>query len=119
MKIINLIHNKYLIFIKDETRYPPQKNIRIGTAKSLPGNFTLEAKPITGNYWAEGPTLLKTSDKWILYFDKYTQHKYGALESTNNGKDWKDVSEKLVMPVGIRHGSVFEISEQELQGLFR
>lgn len=108
---------KFLMFIKDETRYPPQKNIRMGHASRIEGAYVLEDKPVTGNYWAEGPTLLKSNDRWLLFFDKYTEHTYGALESSN-GKNWKDVSDKIQMPKGIRHGSVFEISEEELQNLF-
>lgn len=107
---------EYIMFLKDETKKPPQKNIRISTSKKLTGPYTKPSAPITGNYWAEGPTVLKVGGKWLMYFDKYTQHKYGAIESTD-GKEWTDVSDKIVLPKGLRHGTVFVITKDEFNKL--
>lgn len=107
---------QYLMFLKDETRMPPQKNIRLATAQKLTGPYTKPSAPITGKYWAEGPTVLKAGNKWIVYFDKYTQHTYGAVESTDL-QNWADVSDRLVMPKGIRHGTVFTIPAAEFNRL--
>ncbi|MCW3093944.1 MAG: glycosyl hydrolase [Ferruginibacter sp.] len=100
---------QYIMFLKDETKKPPQKNIRIATSKKLTGGYSNPSAPITGKYWAEGPTVLKINNKWIVYFDKYTNHEYGAIESMDL-KNWIDVSGRLEMPNGIRHGTVFTIS---------
>jgi hypothetical protein len=107
---------EYLMFLKDETKNPAQKNIRIATSKNLYNGFSYPSAAITGNYWAEGPTVLKMSNQWIVYFDKYTQHQYGAIQSTDL-KKWTDVSDKLVMPKGIRHGTVFTVTKDELAKL--
>ncbi|WP_210420843.1 glycosyl hydrolase family 28 protein [Chitinophaga sp. XS-30] len=107
---------QYVMFLKDETKTPPQKNIRIATAGKLTGPYTKPSVPITGNYWAEGPTALKIKDTWIVYFDKYTQHKYGAVTSADL-ENWTDVSDRLVMPDGIRHGTAFTISAAEFNRL--
>jgi hypothetical protein len=107
---------KYIMFLKDETRIPPQKNIKIATSKNLTSGFSSPSAPITGNYWAEGPTSLKIGDTWIVYFDKYRDHKYGAIQSTDL-KNWVDVSDKIVLPKGIRHGSIFVVSVEELDKL--
>ncbi len=105
------------MFLKDETIKPrPQKNIRIATSKHLHKGFGKPSKPITGNFWAEGPTVLKTGKQWLVYFDKYREHKYGALSSTDL-KSWKDVSGEIKLPAGIRHGSIFTITEQEFRRL--
>lgn len=104
---------KFVMFLKDETRYPPQKNIRIATSIKLTGGFSDPSIPITGNYWAEGPTALKIGDQWIVYFDKYTEHKYGAVTSTDL-VNWKDISDTIQMPPGIRHGTVLKITRDEL-----
>jgi Glycosyl hydrolases family 43 len=109
---------RFIMFLKDETRYPPQKNIRIATSAKLTEGFSKPSKPITGNYWAEGPTALKIGDQWIVYFDKYTEHKYGAVASTDL-VNWKDVSDKIQMPEGIRHGTVFKITREELAVLLK
>jgi hypothetical protein len=105
---------KYMMFLKDETRIPPQKNIKIATSKKLNKKFSAASAPITGNYWAEGPTTLKIGNTWLVYFDKYRDHKYGAVQSTDL-KNWTDVSDKISLPKGIRHGSIFVVSEEELE----
>ncbi|OQP63607.1 glycoside hydrolase family 43 protein [Niastella populi] len=106
----------FVMFLKDETRYPPQKNLRIATSKNCTNGYSAPSAPITGNYWAEGPTVLKQGSQWIVYFDKYTRHQYGAITSTDL-VNWTDVSEKLEMPKGIRHGTVVEITGKELKKL--
>ncbi|MBS1512585.1 MAG: glycoside hydrolase family 43 protein [Bacteroidetes bacterium] len=109
---------QYLMFLKDETRNPPQKNIRIATSKKLTHGFTVPSSPITGKYWAEGPTTLYHNGTWIVYFDKYTEHKYGAVQSTDL-KTWTDISDTISLPKGIRHGSIFKVTEEELQRLLQ
>jgi predicted GH43/DUF377 family glycosyl hydrolase len=110
------VKNKYVLFVKDETRYPPQKNIRITESKDILRGYKPVSKPITGDYWAEGPTSIKIGDKYVVYFDKYTQKQMGAIESKDL-KNWTDISEKVHFPKGVRHGTVIEISEQELTKL--
>ena len=103
----------YIMFLKDETPKPmPQKNIRIATSSTLTGNYSLPTAPITGNYWAEGPTAIKIGDTWIVYFDKYRDHKYGAVSSTDL-VNWTDISDKISFPKGTRHGTVFTITKEE------
>jgi hypothetical protein len=109
---------QYLMFLKDETRKPPQKNLRIATSHHLMGGYGKPSAPITGNYWAEGPTVLRIGHQWIVYFDKYTQHKYGAIASADL-THWTDVSDKLQMPPGIRHGTVFAVTRPEFEQLMK
>jgi hypothetical protein len=105
---------QFVLFLKDETRNPVQKNIKIATSKKLSKGYSNASAPITGNYWAEGPTTLRINGTWIVYFDKYRDHKYGAVQSTDL-KNWTDVSDKLSMPSGIRHGTIFTISRKEFE----
>jgi hypothetical protein len=108
---------KYIMFLKDETVIPsPKKNISIATSKKLTGGFSNPSIPITGNYWAEGPTAVKIGNEWVVYFDKYREHKYGAVASLDL-VNWKDVSDKISLPPGIRHGTIFKISQEELDRL--
>ena len=107
---------EYSMFLKDETKNPAQKNIRIATSRNLTGGYSNPSQPITGKYWAEGPTVIKIGANWIVYFDKYTQQQYGAIESADL-KTWKEVSDQLVMPKGIRHGTVFTVTRTELDKL--
>ncbi|HEY6503071.1 MAG TPA: glycoside hydrolase family 43 protein [Chitinophagaceae bacterium] len=110
--------DKFIMFLKDETRYPPQKNIRVATSTKLTEGYGFPSFPITGNYWAEGPTVVKTGDQWVVYFDKYRDHKYGAVASKDLTR-WEDVSDKLRMPPGIRHGTILTITRSELAVLLK
>ena len=110
-------HGKqYIMFLKDETRQPPQKNLRIATSKKLTEGYSAPSAPITGKYWAEGPTVIKIDKYWIVYFDKYTEHKYGAVSSADL-KTWTDISDKVTFPKGTRHGTVFAITKEEFERL--
>lgn len=114
-----LIHanNKYYMFLKDETIEPvPQKNIRIATGANLTGGYSVASPPITGNYWAEGPTVLKVKDGWIVYFDKYREKKMGAVFSKDLSV-WTDISLKIKFPPGVRHGTVFQVSRHVFEKL--
>ncbi|WP_319268646.1 glycoside hydrolase family 43 protein [uncultured Draconibacterium sp.] len=107
--ILKLKKNEFVMFLKDETKVPNvEKNIRWTTASNIEGPYSKPSAPITGDYWAEGPTCAKVGDKYIVYFDKYEVGKMGAVESTNL-KDWKDISDKVSFPQGTRHGTVFKV----------
>jgi hypothetical protein len=108
--------NQFIMFLKDETKNPPKKDLHIAYSNQLTGGFGKPSGKITGNYWAEGPTTLKIGNNWIVYFDKYRDHKYGAIESTDL-KNWTDISDKISVPKGIRHGTIFKVSKVELNKL--
>ena len=108
---------QYLMFLKDETKKPPQKNLRLAVAENAVGPYSVPSMPFTDtSYWAEGPTTLFYNGKWIVYFDKYTQHQMGAVQSTDL-KQWLDISSQVHFPDGARHGTVFAISQIEWNGL--
>lgn len=105
--------NRFIMFLKDERPKPvAQKNIRTAIATKLTGDYSGPSKPITGNYWAEGPTAIKINGEWIVYFDKYRDHQYGAV-SSKDLINWTDISNKVSFPKGTRHGTVFSITRKE------
>ena len=107
---------QYVMILKDETRNPPQKNLRVAMSRNLTHGYGKPSPAITGNYWAEGPTVLKVRGQWIVYFDKYTQHLYGAVISKDL-VDWIDISDKISFPKGARHGTAFTVSRKEFERL--
>jgi len=107
--------NGFTMFLKDETKVPVQKNLKIATSKKLEGPYTKASEPITGNYWAEGPTAIEINNEWVVYFDKYTQKKYGAVKQTSKG--WEDISDQISFPEGTRHGTVLKVSSEEINQL--
>jgi len=106
--------DNYVMFLKDETKEPVRKNLKVAFSNSLGGPYTNASEPITGKYWAEGPTAIKIDDNWTVYFDKYIDHKYGAVQSKDL-KNWEDISNKIEFPEGARHGSVFKIPKKDFQ----
>jgi hypothetical protein len=110
--------NRFVMFLKDETRNPPQKNIRVATSKKLNEDYGNPSPSITGNYWAEGPTTLRLNGNWIVYFDKYRDHMYGAVQSSDL-INWKDISDQISLPKGVRHGTIFSVTKKEFERLSR
>lgn len=108
--------DRYVMFLKDETREPAQKNIKIAESEKLTGPYSPSGDPITGNYWAEGPTTLRLGDTWIVYFDKYIDHTMGAVRS-DDLENWEDISDKISFPEGMRHGSIFKVTKAEFEKL--
>ena len=66
--------------------------------------------PITGDFWAEGPSPLKIGDQWYVYFDCYREDRYGAVTSRDL-KHWTDISDQLKMPPDATHGTAFAVPQ--------
>jgi hypothetical protein len=109
---------KYVMLLKDETNKPltPQKNIRLAFADHAEGPWSKASPPITGSYWAEGPTGIKIGNQWFVYFDKYRDRKYGVLVSEDL-KTWTDKSDQLTVPRGMKHGTVFRAPKKVVEAL--
>ena len=101
----------WLVFGKNETRTPqPAKFLFSATAPTPYGPFHMMNKRITGEYWAEGPTAVRTEGKTRVYFDRYIDGRWGAVESVDM-LNWTDVSDKIQMVPGARHGTVIQVSK--------
>jgi len=110
-------NNKYYMILKNENPNPPQKNLRVTVSDHADGPYPVEVStPITGKYWAEGPTPLQVGEYVYVYFDKYTEHKYGAVRSKNM-VDWEDVSDLVSFPSGVRHGTAFKVNSKVFKKL--
>jgi hypothetical protein len=99
---------RFVMFLKDETPEPVNKNIKISYSKKLKGPYSQASALITGDYLAEGPTVLRKDNQWIVYFDKYRLHKYGAIASMDL-ENWKEISDQVNLPSGIRYGTILVI----------
>lgn len=96
----------YLI-VKDETRVPVKKNLRIASSPSIDGPYADLSAPFTRD-WVEGPTATKVGDDFVVYYDCYREKHYGAVRSKDL-KTWEDVTDKIKFPTGARHGTVIEV----------
>lgn len=71
------------------------------------GPWKVSPKPLVTER-AEGPTLLVNGDTTRLYVDFYANGRYGAYE-TRDWATWTDVSDKVAVAPGQRHGTVFSV----------
>jgi hypothetical protein len=106
---------KYYLIVKDETAHPVRKNLRIAVGAGPEGPFGSLSPPFTPD-WVEGPSAIRIQDEYLVYFDCYRQHRYGAVRSRNL-QDWEDVSSRISFPKGARHGTVLEVPESVVDGL--
>lgn len=106
----------YFMIIKDETLLPEaKKSLHILTSQD-PYDWSGSISDAISWSWVEGPTVTKIGDDWIVYFDQYKEQRFGAIKSKNL-KNWEDISNELVFPEGIRHGTVFKVSKDVLSRL--
>ena len=98
---------RFTMVLKDETQLPaPKKHLRVAEAARASGPYSPASLPFSPD-WVEGPSLLKLNDRWTVYYDEYTRHRYGAMQSADL-KTWLPV-EGLAFPAGVRHGTAFEV----------
>jgi hypothetical protein len=101
---------EWIMIVKNETEIPAAaKNLYITRAPSPDGPWSAPAAPFTPpGLWVEGGTAVKIGEWWHVYYDIYRDKKYGVLR-TKDFENWEDVSAGLVMPKGIRHGTVLRV----------
>lgn len=102
------VGEKYLLVVKDETKTPVRKNLRIAAADAPEGPFGPAGEPFTIS-WVEGPSVLRVGDEYLVYFDHYARPQYYGAVSTKDFKTWKDVSREMSFPRGCRHGTMIRI----------
>ncbi len=103
----------YVLVMKDNTR--PMRNLKVAFGDSPLGPWENISEPFTGQF-TEGPTVLRSGDTWLIYFDAYRDRKYGAVK-TNDFVTFKDVSDEISLPEGHKHGTIFKADEKVLRGL--
>ncbi len=103
--------NKFFMIFKNETSKPaPAKDLYLATSDTMMGPYKDITGPIATQppHWVEGPTAIQIGGKVIIYFDCYAKHHFGACESTDM-KSWTDITPRLSLPKGIRHGTVIAV----------
>lgn len=107
----------YWFILKNEMSVPSEKNLRITFTDNLKKGFPIDvSENISGQEWAEGPSPLLIGDSVYIYFDKYRNHRYGAIRSAD-GIHWEDVSDQIRFPKGTRHGTAIEVNRSLIDWL--
>ncbi len=103
----------YGLIAKNETEKPPAKYLFTAVAPAATGPYSNPSPSLSGPEWAEGPSpLWLNPNQLIVYFDKYRDKRWGAIRTDSGLLKWEDVSAKLVMPAGARHGTAFKAPRQ-------
>ena len=109
---------KYMLFLKETDDQPKGiwGTIHTAIADKPLGPYKLLPNPPLVKQRAEGPAPVVLGDSVLLYFDFYVNQRYGAVETTDF-KTWQDVSPRIAVAHGQRHGSILQVPEAILDGL--
>lgn len=112
------VDGKYRIVFKETDDQPAQVWGRIhgATADHPLGPYTLLPEPIVANERVEGPALVVTGNRTLLYLDYYAHHRYGVRE-TVDWKTWGEPTAPTSVVSGQRHGSILTITRDQLRVL--
>lgn len=96
---------KYHLVLKDETLKPERKHLRFATADKAEGPYGEASAPFTIS-WVEGPSVVRIGEDTIVYFDHYARPQYYGAVRTRDWKEWEDISTRIKLPAGARHGTM-------------
>lgn len=109
---------KYYMIFKDERELPtPQKNLLVATSENAEGPYQcINNKSFTKN-WVEGPAVCFLPDSsYLVYMDAYKDKKYEA-QRTRDFITWQDLSDKISLPEGTKHGSIISTTLDSIDDL--
>ncbi len=101
--------------MKDNTR--PNRNLKVAFADNPLGPYSGISDTLTKKL-TEGPTVLKTENEWLIYFDSYGDHTYGALR-TKDFINFENITNEIDLPESHKHGTIFKVGINVLEGLMR
>jgi sucrose-6-phosphate hydrolase SacC (GH32 family) len=113
--IVKKDKDDYVLVLKDNTR--PNRNLKVAFANNPLGPYENVSKEYTG-YLTEGPSVVKVGKEWLIYFDSYGSKKYEAV-STSDFKTFKNINDKISVPEGHKHGTIFKASHKHLKNLLQ
>ena len=101
---------KFHLIVKDETKVPVKKNLRLATSDRAEGPFSPAGPAFTGD-WVEGPSAIQIGDEVFVYFDHYARPQYYGAVKSRDLAHWQDFSKELSFPAGARHGTVLRVAD--------
>lgn len=105
----------FVLVLKDNTR--PERNLKVAFADNPMGPWKNISKPFSDKF-TEGPTVMKLKKEWLIYFDSYQKKIYEAV-STTNFKEFKNVTNTLLIPAGHKHGTIVPVKRKTLRQLVK
>lgn len=111
--IVKRQKHDYVLVLKDNTR--PERNLKVAFGKTPLGPFEHVSVPFSKKF-TEGPSVVKTGDEWLIYFDTYQDKRYDAVR-TQDFKTFIDDNTHIAVPQGHKHGTIFKAKKKVLKGL--
>ena len=111
--IVKRQKNDYVLVLKDNTR--PERNLKVAFGKTPLGPFENVSAPFSKKF-TEGPSVVKTGDEWLIYFDTYQDKRYDAVR-TQDFKTFSDANADISVPQGHKHGTIFKAKNKVLKDL--
>jgi hypothetical protein len=93
----------------------PERNIRIAFGRSSTCPYRNEPGAFTEQF-IESPSVVKTGNKWLIYFDVYKKKEYHAV-STTDFITSKNINAKISISQGHKHCTIIKIPEKILKYL--
>ena len=107
--------NDYVLILKDNTR--PNRNLKVAFSDHPLGPYEKISEPFT-NSFTEGPTAVEHNGEWLIYYDAYRDHTYGAVK-TKDFNTFTDISDEISIPEGTKHGTIIKVKEEVLRGMLK
>jgi hypothetical protein len=113
--IVKRANKNYVLVLKDNTR--PERNIKVAFSETPVGPWKNISKAFTDNF-TEGPSVVKLKDEWLIYYDSYQRKIYEA-SATKDFVRFENVTEKVSVPAGHKHGTIVPVKKKFIKQLKR
>ncbi len=108
---------KDYVYVVKDNRKPGYSNLFCAFGKSPKGPFGNPSQTFAPTY-SEGACVVKLADEWVIYCDEYALDRYGAF-STKDFRTFTDIADRVSVPHGHKHGTIFKVKESILNGLLK
>jgi hypothetical protein len=113
--IVKRKEKDFVLVLKDNTR--PNRNIKVAFSDSPLGQYKNISKAFTDSL-TEGPSVLKSKDEWIIYYDSYRKKIYEAV-ATKDFISFKNVNDRIAVPSGHKHGTIVPVDKGVFKQLLK
>jgi hypothetical protein len=111
--------SRYVMIFKDErgSNRPGTDNkaMRVAVSGNGGGPFEVMTGLVTPHL-TEGPAVFQVEHEWLMIFDHFLDHAYGASRSADL-LHWRPTTDDCRFPPGARHASVVPVSREHLARL--
>lgn len=106
------LRGNYALFVKHIVKPGAKARLRLAFGPAPEGPWTLTDEYVSGPHvFCEGPALQRIGEAWYCYFDLSREHRMAVTSSPAiGGAPWEDLTARLTLPPGAKHGSILEIA---------